>query len=98
MTPSKASSIKAWLKSMGFKLYKSHMLNRSSKKIKYYTLGSFGIYEEIQIPKTDNKKAVERERFVSWTPWGVDFEIKSVRDLSKAYEDFLSYNPNIVAQ
>ncbi|HCN84873.1 MAG TPA: hypothetical protein DIT07_14840 [Sphingobacteriaceae bacterium] len=96
MTANRASSIKNWITSMGFKLYKSHMLNSRSKKIKYYTLGSFGVYEEIRIPKNDSKKSTE-ERFISWTPWGVDLEITSVRDLSKAYEDFLSYNPNIIA-
>jgi hypothetical protein len=96
MTATKASLIKNWIKSMGFKLYKSHLLNSRSKKIKYYTLGSFGVYEEILMPKDDSKKITD-ERFISWTPWGVDLEITSVRDLSKAYEEFLSYNPNVIA-
>lgn len=81
---------------MGFKLYKSHLLSSRSKKIKYYTLGSFGVYEEIQIPKNSNKKPAD-ERFISWTPWGVDIQITSVSDLSRAYEEFLDYNPPAIA-
>lgn len=95
MTANKASTIKNWIKSMGFKLYKSHLLNSRSTRIKHYTLGNFGVYEEIHIPKNDSSKNAE-ERFISWTPWGVDLEIKSVKELNKAYEDFLSYNPNAI--
>jgi hypothetical protein len=94
MTRTKALSIKTWLKSMGFKLSKSHVLSHSTRKIKYYTLGSFGIYEESEMPA--NEKQSVKQRFISWTPWGDDFEINSVKDLSKAYEDFLEYNPNMV--
>ena len=79
---------------MGFKLSKSHVLDHRSRKIKYYTLGSFGIYEDIHVPKSDGKK-IAHQKFISWTPWGVDFEINSVRDLSSAYADFLNYNPNL---
>lgn len=93
MTSNKALSIKNWIKNMGFKLSKSHVLDSHSKKIKYYTLGSFGIYEQIEIPKSDSKK-IAQQKFISWTPWGIDFEINSVRDLSNAYADFFSYNPN----
>jgi hypothetical protein len=95
MSSSEALSIKNWIKTMGFTLSKSHVLNHRLRKVKYYTLGSFGIYEDIQIPKGYNKKTTY-QKFISWTPWGIDFEINSVRDLSKAYEDFLKYNPNLV--
>jgi hypothetical protein len=94
MTAITAKSIRHWIKNMGFKLYKSHVLDHRSRKIKYYTLGSFGIYEDIRVPKNDSKK-IANQRFISWTPWGVDVEINSVRDLSGAYEDFLKYNPII---
>jgi hypothetical protein len=93
MTYSRAQAIRHWIKNMGFKLSKSHVLDHRSRKVKYYTLGSFGIYEDIQIPG-DSKKTVT-QKFISWTPWGIDFEINSVRDLSKAYADFLKYNPSV---
>ena len=30
-------------------------------------------------------------KFISWSPWGDDLEINSVKELSKAYEDFVKY-------
>jgi hypothetical protein len=47
MTRNNALSIKNWIKNMGFKLTKSHLLEHRTRKIKYYTLGNFGVYEEI---------------------------------------------------
>ena len=97
MTPNKAQSIKAWIKRMGFKLTKKHVSNSQSKKINYYTLDNFGIYEEISSSpkKVNSDTPVQKQRFISWNPWGVDFEINSVRDLSKAYAEFINYNPNV---
>lgn len=99
MTPRKALSIRNWIKSMGFKLSKSHVRNQEARKIKYYTLDNFGVYEEIPLRKTDGKvsSSDKNKRFISWTPWGDLFEINSVRDISKAYADFIRYNPNLVA-
>ena len=99
MTPNKASSIRNWIKSMGFKLSKSHILSSRSKKIKYYTLDNFGIYEETPIRKADGKasSSLKDKKFVSWTPWGDNLEITSVRDLSRAYAEFMKYNPNVLA-
>ncbi len=98
MTSIKASSIRDWIKRMGFTLAKSHVLNGQSKKIKYYTLDNFGIYEETPIRKTDGKASVsaKNKKFVSWTPWGDMFEVNSVRDISRAYAEFANYNPNVV--
>lgn len=77
---------------MGFKLTKSHVLDHRTKKIKYYTLDNFGVYEEI----SPSKKSEKELKFISWTPWGDDVEINSVKDLRQAYEEFVKYNPNIV--
>ena len=88
-----ANAIKNWIKKMGFKLVKSHNLNHRTTKINYYSLGNFGVYEEIL---KSPKSVGEKRKFISWTPWGIDFEVNSVRDLSKAYEDFIEYNPNVV--
>ena len=97
MARSKIAAIKSWIKEMGFKLVKSHVVNGKATKINYYSLGSFGIYEEISKGiKGGKKMAGEKLRFISWTPWGVDFEVNSVNDLSKAYQDSISYNPDVV--
>jgi hypothetical protein len=97
MNSNTATSIRSWIKMMGFKLSKSHKLTRSAKKIKYYTLDNFGIYEEVPISKTDGKPIDEprNKRYFSWTPWGDTFEVTSVRDISKAYADFMHYNPTL---
>jgi len=81
---------------MGFELSKSHVVRTKSKKINYYTLGNFGVFEEISMPETTEGSELKEQKFISWTPWGIDFEVNSVRDLSKAYADFLRYNPNVV--
>lgn len=97
MARSNIAAIKNWMKGMGFKLIKSHLINGRSTKINYYSLGGFGIYEEISKGINDGKKlAGDKLRFISWTPWGVDFEVNSVNDLSKAYQDSINYNPDVV--
>jgi len=77
---------------MGFELTKSHLLNHRTKKLKYYTLGNFGIYEEITPTKTTSEK---KQKFISWTPWGDLIEVHSVKELCKAYEEFMDYNPPV---
>lgn len=97
MARSKIAAIKSWMKSMGFKLIKSHVINGRATKINYYSLGSFGIYEEISKGIKNGEKIAENKlRFISWTPWGVDFEVSSVNDLSEAYQDSINYNPDII--
>ncbi len=91
MTRNRALTIKNWIKTMGFELTKSHHLDHRTKKIKYYTLGNFGVYEEITPTRTSAHK---KQKFISWTPWGDHFEVNSVRDLSQAYQNFVTYNPN----
>lgn len=81
---------------MGFELINSHVIKGKSK-INYYNLGNFGIYEEVSKEmKPGRKTAAIVRRFISWTPWGVDFEVRDVNDLSKAYQDSISYNPDVV--
>jgi len=96
MTRNNALSIKGWLKDMGFKLTKSHFLEHRTRKINYYTLGNFGIYEETKPAKKAEALSEKKRRFISWTPWGDNFEVNSVKDLSKAYEEFMNYNPEVV--
>ncbi|MBC7913206.1 MAG: hypothetical protein H7Y07_03695 [Pyrinomonadaceae bacterium] len=96
MTRNKALSIKSWIKDMGFKLTKSHLLEHRTRKIKYYTLGNFGIYEEITPGGKLASVLGKNQKFISWTPWGDDFEVNSVKDLSRAYQEFINYNPNII--
>lgn len=97
MARSKITAIKSWMKNMGFKLIKSHVINGKTTKINYYSLGSFGIYEEISKGVNHGQKvAVDNLRFISWTPWGIDFEVTSVNDLSEAYQNSITYNPDIV--
>ncbi|HEY1025088.1 MAG TPA: hypothetical protein VGE26_07985 [Sphingobacteriaceae bacterium] len=90
-----AAAIKNWIKKMGFKLVRSHNLNHRTTKINYYSLGTFGVYEEICKSQRPGKQD-GGHKFISWTPWGIDFEVNSVRDLSKAYEEFVEYNPNVL--
>jgi hypothetical protein len=96
MTRNNALSIKNWIKNMGFKLTKSHLLEHRTRKIKYYTLGNFGVYEEITPVKKSESSSDKKRKFTSWTPWGDNVRINSVKDLSNAYEEFIEYNPNIV--
>ncbi|NQV76656.1 MAG: hypothetical protein HQ491_11465 [Bacteroidetes bacterium] len=78
---------------MGFELIKSHYLNNDALKINYYFLGNFGIYEEI----STKEKNVDKLRFISWNPWGIDFEVRSLKQLCDAYEDSISYSPELSA-
>jgi hypothetical protein len=96
MTKNKALSIKNWIKSMGFKLTKSHLLEHRTRKIKYYTLENFGVYEEIIPFRKSSSASVKTPRFISWTPWGDNIEITSVKELSKAYEEFMDRNPAVL--
>ena len=91
MIISKISGIKTWIKTMGFELIKSYCLNNEAVKINYYFLGNFGIYEEIS---TKGKNA-DKLRFISWNPWGIDFEVRSLKQLCDAYEDSINYNPEL---
>lgn len=92
MVRSKIAAIKDWIKTMGFELIKSHDLNGQAVKINYYNLGNFGIYEEIS-NKGGNSE--DKLRFISWNPWGVDFEVHSVKELIEAYQDSISYSPEL---
>jgi hypothetical protein len=85
------NAIKNWIKSMGFELVNTHDLNGRSVKINYYSLGNFGIYEEI----SKKGKAADQLRFISWNPWGVDFEVHSVKELCEAYQDNKSFSPEL---
>jgi len=91
MVLSKISAIKNWIKTMGFELIKSHDMNNESVKINYYSLGNFGIYEEI----SKQGKHIDKLRFISWTPWGIDFEVHSLKELFEAYQDSISFNPEL---
>ena len=85
------------MKKMGFELITSHFLNGRATKINHYSLGNFGIYEEISKSMEDGKRiADEKLRFISWTPWGIEFEVNSVNDLSQAYQDSINYNPEVI--
>ena len=81
---------------MGFKLVTSHLNNSKYARINYYSLGNFGIYEEISKPSTKSESKSEgKMKFISWNPWGEDFEVNSVRDLSDAYQESLLINPEL---
>ncbi len=87
MTQNKATPIKNWIRQMGLELTKSHLVDQRTRKVKYYTLGNFGVYEE---SKASAMKERKRVRFISWTAKGDLLEINSVRDLSSAYQDFIN--------
>lgn len=94
MIRSKITVIRNWIKNMGFELVKSYTLSSKSTRVNYYVLEGFGVYEEIvKHNKGGKKDHIGKRKFISWTPWGVDFEVNSVNDLSEAYQAFLSYNP-----
>jgi hypothetical protein len=97
MPRNKINAIRDWIKGMGLKRVKSHTINRRTTRINYYSLGSFGVYEEIPLDtnKDGKKEQKNRSRFISWTPWGIDFEVSSVNELSRAYQDSISYNPEM---
>ena len=95
MVKSKIAAIKDWIKTMGFELIKSHDLSGKEVKINYYSLGNFGIYEEISNKKLAGRTKVEKMRFISWNPWGIDFEVTSLKDLVEAYQDSKSLSPEM---
>ncbi len=97
MVKSKIAAIKNWIKTMGFELIKSHNLSGEEVKINYYSLGNFGIYEEISNKKMSGGTEKEIMRFISWNPWGIDFEVSSLNDLVEAYQDSKSLSPEIGA-
>jgi len=99
MPTRKIAAIKHWIENMGFELVNSHFLNSKFTRINYYSLGNFGVYEEISEPKKSGRTTGnEKLKFISWNPWGEDFEVNSVKDLSKAYEDSLIVNPQLSTQ
>lgn len=87
MTQNRANPIKSWIKDMGLTLTRSHLVDRKTRKVKYYTLGNFGIYEECRPSIMPERKSF---RFISWKANGDPLEIKSVRDLSSAYQEFIN--------
>ena len=93
MVKSKITAIRNWIKVMGFELIKSHELTGQEIKINYYSLGNFGVYEEISNKKELGRNNSNNMRFISWNPWGIDFEVNSVNDLMDAYMDSQSYSP-----
>lgn len=97
MVKSKIAAIKNWIKTMGFELIKSHNLSGEEVKINYYSLGNFGIYEEISNKKMSGGAEKKIMRFISWNPWGIDFEVSSLNDLVEAYQDSKSLSPEIGA-
>ena len=95
MVKSKIAAIKDWIKTMGFELIKSHDLSDKEVKINYYSLGNFGIYEEISNKKLAGQAKATKMRFISWNPWGIDFEVTSLKDLIEAYQDSKSLSPEM---
>lgn len=91
MVRTKIKAIKDWIKAMGFELVNSHDINGGGVKINYYSLGNFGIYEEI----SQNGNSAEQLRYISWNPWGVDFEVHSLEELRDAYLDSKSLSPEL---
>ena len=95
MVKSKIAAIKDWIKIMGFELIKSHDLSGKEVKINYYSLGNFGIYEEISSEKLAGRAKGTKMRFISWNTWGIDFEVTSLKDLIDAYQDSKSLSPEM---
>lgn len=96
MVKSKIAAIKDWIKIMGFELIKSHDLSGEEVKINYYSLGNFGIYEEISNKKLVGRNKEAKLRFISWNPWGIDFEVTSLKELISAYQDSKFYSPEML--
>lgn len=89
MKKKSAANVKNWIKSMGLKLTKTHLVDRRQRKVNYYTLDNFGIYEEIishDLPDLTNMKF---RKYTSWTPAGDPIEINSAKDVSLAYQDYV---------
>lgn len=81
------SAIQKWIKTMGFELINSHESENPNIKTNYYTLGNFGLFEKIIIK---NDKPSD-QRFITWNPWGIDFEVHSLAELQDAYQNFISF-------
>lgn len=94
MAKSNITVLKNWMNTMGFELVNSHDFKEPYLRINYYTLGNFGIYEEISVNKNKSKKL----RFITWNPWGIDFEVFSLKELQDAYHDFIFYSPEIYSK
>ena len=96
MPTRKIAAIKKWIETMGFELVNSHLINSKYTRINYYSLGNFGIYEEISAPaKSNESKSEGKMKFISWNPWGEDFVVHSVKELSNAYQESLTINPEL---
>ena len=80
---------------MGFELVNSHLMSGKYSRINYYSLGNFGIYEEIAEPAKSHPASEGKMKFISWNPWGDDFVVNSVKELSQAYQDCLTINPQL---
>lgn len=91
MVKNNITAIKKWIKSMNFELVNSHEFKDQKLKINYYILGNFGIYEEI----SNVKGKPDNLRFITWNPWGIDFEIQSLEELHDAYLDFICFIPEM---
>ncbi len=94
MVQQQTTPIKNWIETMGFELVTSDFFKDSL--INYYSLGNFGVYEEILSSQAKSGSTDPKEtKFISWNPWGEDFEVFSVADLSEAYEKTLFVNPDL---
>jgi hypothetical protein len=91
MAKSDVSAMKKWMEAMGFELVNSHNLEDQELIINYYVLGNFGIYEEI----SNYALGIHYTRFITWNPWGIDFEVQSLKELGDAYQDYIIFNPEI---
>ena len=76
---------------MGFELVDSHDFTDQAVKINYYTLGNFGIYEEI----SDKQGEHDNLRFITWNPWGIDFEVYTIKELHDAHQEFIRFSPEL---
>ena len=86
--------IKNWMDTMGFELVKSDFFH--DNLFNYYNLGNFGVCEEIESPEESiNSDDLKQIKFISWNLWGEDFEVNCVNELSKAYQDSITNNPEM---
>ena len=84
--------IKHWIETMGFELVKSDFFQDTL--LNYYNLRNFGVCEEI-ITHQESSQTHDDVRFIFWNPWGDDFEVNSVNELSRAYHESLTLNPEL---
>ena len=90
-------AIKDWIQTMDFELIKTHILSAEELEVNYYSLANFYIYEEITQPSPTlkNMNKTLEVRFFYWNPWGINFEVQSLKELMEAYQDSKSYNPDL---